>query len=535
MDGLAIAASLNELRPAAEGAFLRTVYRPSRGLFVFHVSGPAKRKILISPRASSIHLTTLDIPNPQEPSSFVMLLRKYLRGGRIEAIRQVGWDRVVVFDVGRRSGSRTERTELIAELVGLRGNLLVVRDGTVLGAARRDGRNRPGQPYCPLTPQPKIDPREVGTEEITACLNEKDPARALARRIDGIGRDTANDILRAVAEDRLAGEQRAKRVGEFLADVMRAATHPEASFDVGWMRAAFYTLPAPAERAESYAEALDRVLVVGGTSGSERAASKVRDHLLRALGKRARIVEKLRDWLDALADADRMRHDADLLMIHQSSLPSGVDRVCVEDPATEEERVIRLSPMLSPIENAQRLYRRVKRLRRGQPHVEGRLKRMQREIDELRAALSAVDAGKPVPEVATRFLPAEDTAVRKTRSPSSRRFSIEGHVVLVGRNAEENDQLLRDAGPEDVWMHARDVSGSHVIVRRDGRREIPERVLRKAAGLAAHYSKAKGERRVDVTIAAAKHVRKPRSAPAGLVIVRHEDTLTVEPGLREWE
>ena len=535
MDGLAIAASLNELRPSVEGAFLRTVYRPSRGLFVFHVSGLAKRKILISPKASSIHLTTLDVPNPQDPSSFVMLLRKHLRGGRIAAVQQMGWDRVVAFDVDRRSGFRTERTELIAELVGLRGNLLVVRDGAVLGAARRDSRNRSGQPYCPLMPQPKVDPREVDSEEIAACLSEEDPARALARKIDGLGRDTANDILRAAASDRLAGEQQAERVVEALAHVVRAAMHPEASFDAGQMRAAFYALPLPAERAESYAEALDRILAFGGTSGSGQTASKARGHLLRALGKRVRTAEKLRDWLDASADADRMQHDADLLLIHQSTLPSGVDCVRVEDPATEEERVIRLSPVFDPVENAQRLYRRAKRLRRGRPHVERRLKRIQGEIDVIRVALSEVDAGKPVPEVAARFLPKESTAVRKTQSSGSRRFTIEGHTVLVGRNAEENDRLLRDAGPEDVWMHARDVSGSHVIIRREGRREIPVRVLRKAASLAAHYSKARSERRVDVAVAAAKHVRKPRSAPAGLVIVKHEDTLTVEPGLREWE
>lgn len=105
--------------------------------------------------------------------------------------------------------------------------------------------------------------------------------------------------------------------------------------------------------------------------------------------------------------------------------------------------------------------------------------------------------------------------------------------MLVGRDAKENDRLLREAAPDDVWMHARGAPGSHVLIRRGGRREIPQSVLRVAASLAARYSKLKSERSVDVTVAAAKHVRKPKGAPPGMVMVQNEDTLTVDPGLRE--
>ena len=105
---------------------------------------------------------------------------------------------------------------------------------------------------------------------------------------------------------------------------------------------------------------------------------------------------------------------------------------------------------------------------------------------------------------------------------------IGGYTVLIGRSAAENDRILRVASPDDIWLHARGHPGSHVIVRRGGRKEVPEEVIQAAAKLAARRSKARNERSVEVSIAAVKHVRKPKGAPPGLVMIEHEDTLVVE-------
>ncbi len=537
MDGLAIAASLSELRPAVEDGFIRTAYQPMRDLIILRVSGAAPVRILISPKSSTVHLTELDIPNPQKPSNFAMLLRKHLRGGRIVSARQVGWDRIVVFNVERRDGSQMESVELIAELAGLRGNVLVVRDGMVLGASRRDARNLPGRPYQPLTPQAKIDPREVRIEDVAQWLQNQDPERAFARFVDGVGRQTAADILSGEGAETGRASSRAERAHELLSRMTDSVQAPDACFDPVGVRATFYRLPPPAEEMGTFSDALDRAFALdGGVGGSGSDERATRVHLLRALGRRARTAEKLRDWLDAAAEAERLRHHADLLLTYQSDLASGVDRVTVMDPASEEEVAIRLDSSLSPVENAQRLYERAKRLRRGRPRVERRLRRFDREIDEIQRAISAVDAAEPLPAAAVRFLPEEAKAVSTgAPAPRARQFTVGEFTVLVGRDAKENDRLLREAAPDDVWMHARGVPGSHVLIRRGGRREIPESVLREAAGLAARYSKAKSERSVDVSAAAAKHVRKPKGAPPGMVIIENEDTLTVDPGLRERE
>jgi predicted ribosome quality control (RQC) complex YloA/Tae2 family protein len=533
MDGLAIAASLGEMRKAVLGGLIRTVHQPSRDTFVLHVFAASSCRVLISPRDALVHLTARALPNPQTPSGFVMLLRKHLRGGRLVGIWQRGLDRVVAFEIERRDGSRGVRVELVAELAGLRGGLLLVRDGVVLGASRRSDRNRPGERYAELPPQRKLAPGTVSAGDIERLLGDPRPAWAMAREVDGIGRQTAEDILRA-AETGGAAEPLAERVRREMTRVVGCAGEPRGFVDAMAALARFYPLPELSEPIGSFSEALDLVADLPPSKASAEAG-RTRTHLLREIARRERTAARLREWLGRAEDADRLRHEADLLLIHAHELPRSSSGALVVDPESGREIRVSLDPALSPIENAQRLHRRAKRMRRGRPQVGDRLARIEREIGELRSGLEAIDVGDEIPEEVADLLPKVEGREKKTRTPSRRQLTIGGFTVLVGRSARENDDLLRDAAPDDVWMHARGVAGSHVIVRRGGRVEIPLDVLRKAAGLAAHHSKARGERRVAVTVAAAKHVRKPRGAPPGLAIVEAEDTLTVDPGLREWE
>ena len=109
-----------------------------------------------------------------------------------------------------------------------------------------------------------------------------------------------------------------------------------------------------------------------------------------------------------------------------------------------------------------------------------------------------------------------------------RQFEVDGFHIWLGKSARQNDALLRAASPNDLWMHAKDYAGSHVIIRARGQERIPEAVIQAAARLAALHSKAKSERRVEITMTQVKRVRKPKGAPAGLVTVRDTDTLTVD-------
>ena len=528
MDGLAIAASLIELRPAVTDGLIRQIYEPRRGTFVFHLFAGRDVRLLLSPREAAIHLTQLDFPYPKTPSPFVMLLRKHLRGGKIIGVQQGGWERVVSLEVERRAAEGAEQFAVVVELLGVRGNLILLKDDNVVAGWRADPRVTSGSTYRPLPSQQKLDPKEVSAPDLAAILQEEDPERAMVRRIDGVGRPTARAILdRAkVNPERVPLEQ---RVLHALTTAVARVEESQPEYDTVARRASYFELLPRGEPSESLGAALDQEYSARHESSqvdSEQAT--VRADLSRATAKRERTISRLWEWLAEADSADTLSYHADLIMTYHSELSRGTAEATLTDPATGKPVKIPLDPRRSPVENAQALYKRARRLRRGRPIVQRRLVRIERELAVLQEGLAALEEGRTPGAEVVSMIPSTAPHSVPVSLTASRVFQVDGYAVEVGKDATQNDALLRKARPDDLWLHAKGVPGSHVIVRRQGRSDIPIAVIEKAARLAALYSKARAEKRVEVSTALAKHVRKPKGSPPGLVILFQEDTLTVE-------
>jgi len=525
MDGLTIAASLSEIAPQLTGGTIRSIYQPAKMQFLLKTFASGTHHLIVDLSDASVRVTERAAENPADPSAFVMLLRKHLKGARIAGITQRGLDRVVCIHVERQVGRDRTAYQLIAELVGVRGNLHLVQDGALVRSLREDGRNVPGRAFVPLPEQPKLPPTSVTPDVVEDWLRSATPEAALAKHVDGVGRVTARDLVASVTGPDLALEL-PLRLKALFAYVER----PEAAVAGDRSRATFYPLPPPAEPANSFQAALDGVVRDEPENGGKGEGPEVLTRALaRAVKAKERTIAKLTEWLDASDEAEAWQADADLLMTFASDIDQGQTSACVTDPATGREVTIRLDPSRSAVENAQALYKRAKRIRKGHPHVLDRLARSRRELELLRAAQAAHGRGEPVPSDILDLLPRR----RKSRERSSpavpfRRFEAEGFQMWVGRSARENDALVRAASPNDLWMHAKGVAGSHVVIRSGGRRAIPASVQEAAARLAARHSKARTERRVEVLVARIRDVRKPKGAPPGLVNVRTADTLTVD-------
>ncbi len=529
MDGLAIAASLTEVQPTITEGLIRQIYQPERGTFVFHLFAGKNVRLLLSPREAAVHLTQLDLPYPKTPSPFVMQLRKHLRNGKILGVEQAGWERVVSLDVERRGVEGTQRLIVVVELLGARGNLILIKEDKVVASWRSDPRAIPGSAYQPLPSQGKLDPTKVVASDLKEILQGEDPDKALVRRIDGIGRQTALAILTR-AKARPQNEPLEQRVCQDLSVVLSCVESPQPAYDAAAQRASFFSLCPPGERCDSFADALDREYSArheAVKTGREQAT--LRAGLSRAIARRERALVRLREWLTNADSADRLQHLADLLMIHQSDISRGTAEVVLTDPESGEAVKVSLNPRLTPVENAQALYKRAKRFRRGRPVVERRLVRLEKERACLEAGRDALEEGRAPSEEALALISPLVSRGASAPPTAPRVFQVRGYTVEVGKDATQNDALLRKAQPEDLWLHAKGVPGSHVIVHRGGRADIPRAVIEEAARLAAQFSKAKGEKRVQVSTALARHVRKPKGSPPGLVFLTQEDTLTVEP------
>ncbi|GAF82045.1 unnamed protein product, partial [marine sediment metagenome] len=195
MDGLSIAASLAEISPHIIGSTIRTVYHPDYAQFVLRLFDGEDVRLVIDLREASVRTAARSIENPATPSTFVMLLRKHLRGGRVAGCVQWEWDRVVTLNITRMEGVERFTYQLIAELIGTRGNLLLFRDGCLLQSLRSDGRNTVGCPYAGLPSQDKLDPGDVLPAQMERWLADGTAESVLVRRIEGIGRQTAADVI----------------------------------------------------------------------------------------------------------------------------------------------------------------------------------------------------------------------------------------------------------------------------------------------------------------------------------------------------
>jgi len=242
----------------------------------------------------------------------------------------------------------------------------------------------------------------------------------------------------------------------------------------------------------------------------------------------SRLEAHLSQDMAGMPDAAALRRQGEALLSAPSLVPAGVSEASVPDPY-DPENVLRvaLDARLSGPANADRLFKKARRVDRGRRHIEARLGETRRALEDARArearALEARDLSDLEPVRASSGVVGET----KTRQPR-RYLTSRGLALLVGRGARENHELtFTTARPEDVWLHARDVPGAHVILRDDEGRAVAAD-LREAAEVAAFFSNARAEARVDVHVTRRKHVRPARGGP-GRVHVSHSDTLRVAP------
>ncbi len=267
---------------------------------------------------------------------------------------------------------------------------------------------------------------------------------------------------------------------------------------------------------------------------AQEAATRLRDNLARDLAGADR--------------GDDLRRDAQALAAHLTTVPRGAAQVVLADPAGGADRTVTLDPALTPAANLEDYFRRARKAARGRAVIAQRLEEVQRRLAALtdaRASLNACLAG-PAPRLEAclawcdthRDLLGPEAALdpppRETPEPPRpfRRFRLEERwEVWLGRNNAENDELtLRAAAPDDIWLHAQGVPGSHAVLRTGGRPDgVPRRILEKAAALAALHSRARDAALVPVVYTLRKYVRKPRRSPPGTVVHEREKTLFVPP------
>lgn len=566
MDGLTIGRMVTELKAALIGGRIDKVTQPEKDLVILTIrAGGANHKLLLcaSPVHARLHLTAESFTSPLEPSMFCMLLRKVLLGGRVMDFQQPGGDRAVHLLVETRDelGDQVER-RLVLEIMSRHSNLVLLDgEGKILDAARHvDGamsRVRqvlPGRIYEAPPDQGRLDPAAMDAASLRERLQSMGDTplwKGLAQAITGLSHLTAQEIAyRLHPGGSGASDEPAADAARLLDWWQRldAMHDPRVLLDETGAAAdvlAFPYVSLSLERQQPYPT----------LSHAMEAFFGQRDYTERIKQKSATMTKLLKTHIDrcerklaqqeeVLLDARRMedyRKMGELIQASLWMLEKGQTKATLTDyyDPNGGEVTVSLDPLLSPVENAQKYFKKYRKARSAREMATEQKRLTLTELSYLESAY--LDLGMATTEseleevrqdlVQHGYMKRNSNRKQMRQLPPSKPAvyrSTNGFDILVGKNAAQNDRLTAAAQPDDVWFHAKDMPGSHVILRTEGKSPMEEDLL-DAAQVAAWYSKGQRSSTVPIDYTQRRYVKKPAGAKAGRVHYTHQRTLFVTP------
>jgi predicted ribosome quality control (RQC) complex YloA/Tae2 family protein len=515
-------------------------------------------------------LVTLEPEQPLERRpGWPRALGETLEGLRVERVRGRRGDRLIAFDLAARSRfGVASRYRLVVELTPRFGNIVLLKDDTVVAAAkefpRGSGGRRAtvvGEPYePPPLPSPAAgdDPPSAFAALAGGGPGAREAAiRALRGSVPLLPRLLAESLVAEAAALPASPAALAARALERARALVAASDgEPVALGDVfvyadGGRIVQAHVVPlqqfaALEERRERrLLPLLGTLLEVGGSTRAAQAFAARRsvlrtrlEHRLAALGAERAALERERD---DLAASEALRRAGELLYAHLGEVPSGATRYV---PPSDPSLTIELDPALDAKANAAAIFKRYKKAVGRRSHAAERLARLESEraygeelaweleraepetLADLAEGVDRLERRKPAPP---RAGPAPRAARSKRRGALEFPLASDARVY-VGRSPRDNaDLTFRFARPDDLWFHARATPGAHVVLRIDSQRTPSDDELLATAALAAYHSKARASEKVAVDYTERKHVRRQQGAPPGLVWYTNARTLFVAP------
>lgn len=553
-DGIFTHQMVDELQATLISGRVSKIHQPYPNEVVLVIRSQGKnRKLLLSahPAYARVQITNMSYSNPDTPPNFVMMLRKYLEGAILEAIQQVDNDRVIHFTFSRRDElGDLQNILLVVELMGRHSTILLLNQesGKILDAIKHIGSSQntyrsllPGLEYIAPPKQETINPYLASDHEVFERLSRLPEltGKALQQQFQGLGRDTADELafrLLKRPNEKLPVWQ------EFFESLQqkKQPTYYLVGQKEFFTPMAFQSLAESAEKAQEY-ESLSSLLDVFYHDKAERdrvkqqggeLIRKVENELKRNRSKLAKREQTLKDS----ENAEDFRQKGELLTTFLYQVPRGAKTVEVANYYDEDRLLsIQLDPALTPNQNAQKYFTRYQKLKNAVKLVYQQIAETKAEIAYLESVLAQLEIAGPMDLSVIREELTAQGYIRN-RNPKKRKekpsqpevfHASDGTEILVGKNNLQNDQLtLRTARKTDTWLHAKNIPGSHVIIRTDA---PSEETLMQAANLAAYYSKYRNSAQVPVDYVQVKYIRKPNGAKPGYVIYENQKTLYVTP------
>lgn len=537
-DGFFLHHMVEELRRELVNGRIQKINQPFEQELVLQIrSNRQSHRLLLSahPVFGRIQLTQTTFENPAHPSTFIMVLRKYLQGAMIESIEQVENDRIVEMTVSNKNeiGDHIQAT-LIIEIMGKHSNILLVDKSShkILEVIKHVGFSQnsyrtllPGSTYIAPPSTESLNPFTIKDEKLFEILQtQKTTAKNLQSLFQGLGRDTANELEKILVSDKLST----------FRDFFSQETQPCLT------ETSFSPVPFANQVGEPFANLSDLLDTYYKDKAERDRVKQQASELIRRveneLQKNRHKLKKQEKELLATDNAEEFRQKGELLTTFLHQVPNDQDQVILDNYYTNQPITIALDKALTPNQNAQRYFKRYQKLKEAVKYLTDLIEETKATILYLESVETVLNqAGlEEIAEIREELIQTgfirrrQREKIQKRKKPEQYLASDGKTIIYVGRNNLQNEELtFKMARKEELWFHAKDIPGSHVII--SGNLNPSDEVKTDAAELAAYFSQGRLSNLVQVDMIEVKKLNKPTGGKPGFVTYTGQKTLRVTP------
>ncbi len=528
---------VNELKDNLQGGRIAKIQQPFANELILTVRSNRKnQQLLLSahPSYARIQITKQPFANPAKPSTFVMSLRKYITSAIVQDIRQLNNDRIVMIDLSAKNelGDIHEFTMTI-EIMARHSNIFLINKetGKIVDLIKRVSPENnsfrgllPGDDYKLPPAQNKVNPFLASPEEFSSLTDAKD----IRQKFEGIGIDTSNEMAQT------------DNIPEFIKqyeEVKPNTANMNSNKKLNFLPIPFPNTSEVVNTYDSLSELLDSYYIDRARIDRiEQQTKSITSRLDIILKKDKSKIKKLNKQLDQTKIMSEYNLYGELLTTYMSQVKRGSKSITLTNYYNNEEVTIALNPELSPSDNAQRYYKKYRKLQNSIPHINEQLEITTGEVNYLESVLASLEYVdiEDVDGIIEELIDSGYIKKRKRNARKKRKKKIgepfqtsNGIEVTVGKNNLENDQLTMKLSQKNhYWFHVKDTPGSHVILKTS---DPDEQSITEAATIAAYYSKARDSSKVPVDYVQIRNIRKPNGSKPGFVIFEGQKTILVDP------
>lgn len=537
-DGFFLHHMVEELRRELVNGRIQKINQPFEQELVLQIrSNRQSHRLLLSahPVFGRIQLTQTTFENPAQPSTFIMVLRKYLQGALIESIEQVENDRIVEITVSNKNeiGDHIQAT-LIIEIMGKHSNILLVDKSShkILEVIKHVGFSQnsyrtllPGSTYIAPPSTDSLNPFTVKDEKLFEILQTQETtAKNLQNLFQGLGRDTANELENILVSDKLST----------FRNFFNQETKPCLT------ETSFSPVPFANQVGEPFTSLSDLLDTYYKDKAERDRVKQQASELIRRveneLQKNRHKLKKQEKELLATDNAEEFRQKGELLTTFLHQVPNDQDQVILDNYYTNQPITIALDKALTPNQNAQRYFKRYQKLKEAVKYLTDLIEETKTTILYLESVETVLNqAGlEEIAEIREELIQTgfirrrQREKIQKRKKPEQYLASDGKTIIYVGRNNLQNEELtFKMARKEELWFHAKDIPGSHVVI--SGNLDPSDEVKTDAAELAAYFSQGRLSNLVQVDMIEVKKLNKPTGGKPGFVTYTGQKTLRVTP------